>query len=110
VPPPSARTAAAPVRQPRAPLSLKALYAEYALCAVGLVPHMIFLVDFVARGLGQVLADGVGAGEPAEVAAIARARARHEKGHRPCGRLCLRQACRQKTGTREAHRNIRSFA
>jgi len=53
VPPPSARTAAAPVRQPRAPLSLKALYAEYALCAVGLVPHMIFLVDFVARGLGH---------------------------------------------------------
>jgi predicted MFS family arabinose efflux permease len=32
---------------------LRGLYAEYALNAVGLVPHMIFLVDFVARGLGQ---------------------------------------------------------
>jgi predicted MFS family arabinose efflux permease len=30
-----------------------ALFLEYALDAVGLVPHMIFLVDFVARGLGQ---------------------------------------------------------
>lgn len=29
------------------------LFLEYALNAVGLVPHMIFLVDFVARGLGQ---------------------------------------------------------
>ena len=29
------------------------LFGEYALNAVGLVPHMIFLVDFVARGLGQ---------------------------------------------------------
>jgi predicted MFS family arabinose efflux permease len=32
---------------------LRALYAQYALNAVGLVPHMIFLVDFVARGLGR---------------------------------------------------------
>jgi predicted MFS family arabinose efflux permease len=31
--------------------TLKALYAEYALNAVALVPHMVFLVDFVARGL-----------------------------------------------------------
>ena len=30
---------------------LRALYVEYALNAVGLVPHMVFLVDFVARGL-----------------------------------------------------------
>jgi predicted MFS family arabinose efflux permease len=35
-----------------------ALYAGYALNAVGLVPHMIFLVDFVARGLGQGLDGG----------------------------------------------------
>jgi predicted MFS family arabinose efflux permease len=28
------------------------LYVEYALNAVGLVPAMVFLVDFVARGLG----------------------------------------------------------
>lgn len=38
--------------------ALRAVYAEYALNAVGLVPHMIFLVDFVARGLGQGLAAG----------------------------------------------------
>src|SRR5258708_5414575 len=37
---------------------LRALYAEYGLNAVGLVPHMIFLVDFVARGLGQGLHAG----------------------------------------------------
>ncbi|TDQ97548.1 YbfB/YjiJ family MFS transporter [Paraburkholderia silvatlantica] len=41
---------------PRA--KLRALYAEYGLNAVGLVPHMIFLVDYVARGLGR----GVDAG------------------------------------------------
>jgi predicted MFS family arabinose efflux permease len=40
-----------------APL-LRALYLEYALNAVGLVPHMVFLVDFVARGLGQGLHAG----------------------------------------------------
>lgn len=38
--------------------SLRALYTEYALNAVGLVPHMIFLVDFVARGLGKGLDAG----------------------------------------------------
>jgi predicted MFS family arabinose efflux permease len=37
---------------------LRALYAEYALNAAGLVPHMLFLVDFVARGLGQGLDSG----------------------------------------------------
>jgi predicted MFS family arabinose efflux permease len=37
---------------------LRALYVEYALNAAGLVPHMIFLVDYVARGLGK----GVDAG------------------------------------------------
>jgi predicted MFS family arabinose efflux permease len=35
------------------PVRLRALYFEYALNAAGWVPHMIFLVDFVARGLGQ---------------------------------------------------------
>lgn len=39
-------------------LPLTALYLEYALNAFGLVPHMIFLVDFVARGLGRGLAAG----------------------------------------------------
>lgn len=33
--------------------TLRALYIEYALNAAGWVPHMIFLVDFIARGLGQ---------------------------------------------------------
>jgi predicted MFS family arabinose efflux permease len=37
---------------------LKALYLEYGLNAVGLVPHMIFLVDFVARGLDRGLNAG----------------------------------------------------
>ena len=37
---------------------LRALYASYALNAVGLVPHMIFLVDYVARGLGRGLQAG----------------------------------------------------
>jgi predicted MFS family arabinose efflux permease len=30
--------------------SLTALQVEYGLAAVGLVPHMVFLVDFIARG------------------------------------------------------------
>ena len=33
--------------------TLRALYVEYALNAAGWVPHMIFLVDFVARGMGE---------------------------------------------------------
>ncbi|TAM01349.1 MAG: YbfB/YjiJ family MFS transporter [Paraburkholderia sp.] len=37
---------------------VRLLYVEYGLNAVGLVPHMIFLVDYVARGLGK----GVDAG------------------------------------------------
>ena len=37
---------------------LRALYGEYALNAAGLVPHMIFLVDYVARDLGQGLEVG----------------------------------------------------
>ncbi len=37
---------------------MKALYAEYALNAFGLVPHMVFLVDFIARGLGQGIDSG----------------------------------------------------
>ncbi|SAK47679.1 MFS transporter [Caballeronia pedi] len=55
--------ASAHVNEPRhakapSPPALRALFVEYALNAVGLVPHMIFLVDFVARGLGK----GVDAG------------------------------------------------
>jgi predicted MFS family arabinose efflux permease len=43
---------------PRPSLVLRALYAEYGLNAVGLVPHMIFLVDYVARGRGEGLETG----------------------------------------------------
>lgn len=48
-------TATPPAAARRAPAAgtLRALYVEYALNATGLVPHMVFLVDFVARGLGQ---------------------------------------------------------
>ncbi|VIO76908.1 hypothetical protein CI1B_67870 [Bradyrhizobium ivorense] len=41
----------------RAPLVI-ALCLEYGLNALALVPHMVFLVDFVARGLGQGIAAG----------------------------------------------------
>jgi predicted MFS family arabinose efflux permease len=56
----SASPAPAPVgtRRPRASPALTALYVEYGLNAVGLVPHMVFLVDFVARGLGEGLEAG----------------------------------------------------
>lgn len=43
---------------PPSGVALKALYVEYGLNAVGLVPHMVFLVDFVARGLGRGLEAG----------------------------------------------------
>jgi predicted MFS family arabinose efflux permease len=47
-------------RAPRPGTPLRALYVEYGLGAVGLVPHMVFLVDFVARGLGRGLDAGAG--------------------------------------------------
>jgi len=57
-----ARAAPAPesVHHPHGPQvkTLRALYVEYGLNAAGWVPHMIFLVDFVARGLGQGVAAG----------------------------------------------------
>lgn len=54
---------AAPVKTSQHPrqsknTTLKALYAEYALNAAGWVPHMIFLVAFVAHGLGKGLEVG----------------------------------------------------
>lgn len=56
----SARAAPARPGEGRPPASpaLKSLYLEYGLNAVGLVPHMVFLVDFVARGLDQGLEAG----------------------------------------------------
>lgn len=41
-------------------LPLAALFVAYGLDAVGIVPHMVFFVDFVARGLGQGIAAGSG--------------------------------------------------
>jgi predicted MFS family arabinose efflux permease len=54
----SRNVSAVHVASPPSRRALKALYAEYALNAVGLVPHMVFLVDFVTRGLGRGIASG----------------------------------------------------
>ena len=54
----SPRTPPEPHHQPHKIVALRALYAQYALNAAGLVPHMIFLVDFVARGLGEGVQTG----------------------------------------------------
>ena len=53
--PHGAAPAASSVRHPPAPSlgALRSLYVEYGLNAVAWVPHMIFLVAFVARGLGE---------------------------------------------------------
>ena len=55
----------APARESRSGLAVPvyalpvyALLGEYALNAIGLVPHMLFLVDYVARGLGRGLDAG----------------------------------------------------
>jgi predicted MFS family arabinose efflux permease len=57
--PRSRMQAAAPARTASRPdPKLKALFIEYALDAVGSVPHMVFLVDFIARGLGRGVAIG----------------------------------------------------
>ena len=48
----------APARPKHAGPRLRALYVQYGLNAAGLVPHMLFLVDYVARGLGQGLDNG----------------------------------------------------
>jgi len=44
--------------RPHQPLAVRVLLVQYGLNAVGLVPHILFLVDFVARGLGQGIAAG----------------------------------------------------
>ncbi|WP_244549151.1 MFS transporter [Bradyrhizobium canariense] len=38
--------------------AVRALLLEYGLNACALVPHMVFIVDFVARGLGQGISAG----------------------------------------------------
>jgi MFS family permease len=57
---PEAGVAIEPGPRTRAALGLPVygLLAEYGLNAVGLVPHMLFLVDYVARGLGRGLDAG----------------------------------------------------
>ena len=42
----------------RQSLMIRTLCVEYSLNAVALVPHMVFLVDFIARGLGHGIAAG----------------------------------------------------
>jgi predicted MFS family arabinose efflux permease len=39
-------------------LAFSSLYVVYGLVAAGLVAHMVFLVDYIARGLGQGIAAG----------------------------------------------------
>src|SRR4051794_7436607 len=64
--PPASRSTAPTSRPNTAPIrgaggsnpALRALYLEYALNAVGLVPHMVFLVDYVARDLGRGIQAG----------------------------------------------------
>ncbi|WP_263264760.1 MFS transporter [Pseudomonas sp. RIT-PI-S] len=50
-PAPHREAAASHKRVPLAP-GLRLLFGQYALMAAGLVPAMVFLVDYVARGLG----------------------------------------------------------
>jgi predicted MFS family arabinose efflux permease len=53
-PPPPAITASAALGETKAQkTALRVLYAQYSVNAFGLVPVMILLVDYVARGLGR---------------------------------------------------------
>ncbi|SEM35172.1 YbfB/YjiJ family MFS transporter [Bradyrhizobium sp. OK095] len=51
-------TSAHRAKHHQASLATRALLVQYGLNAVALVPHMVFIVDFVARGLGQGIAAG----------------------------------------------------
>jgi len=51
--------------------ALRVLYVQYAVNALGLVPAMVLLVDYVARGLGQGASVGAGYWVLYGVAAIA---------------------------------------
>jgi predicted MFS family arabinose efflux permease len=78
---------------PPAGATVRVVYVEYALNAVGLVPHMVFLVDFVARGLGQGLAIGgrywVVFGVGAMVGPVLAGHLADRIGFRPAVRLAL---------------------
>ena len=44
--------------QGTSPIRFAGVCTSYGLCAAGMVPHMVFLVDYVARGLGRGLDAG----------------------------------------------------
>jgi predicted MFS family arabinose efflux permease len=87
--PPVVRHVAAPPRLP----ALRSLYVMYALNAAGWVPHMIFLVDFVARGMGKGVQVGsefwVLFGIAATVGPLATGRLADRIGFRPTLRLAF---------------------
>jgi predicted MFS family arabinose efflux permease len=56
VAPPPPRVAA--TTRPALPLAARMLWLQYGLNAAGMVPAMVFLVDFIARGLDRGLAVG----------------------------------------------------
>jgi predicted MFS family arabinose efflux permease len=86
-PPPAGKRAA-----PRLP-ELRSLYVMYALNAAGWVPHMIFLVDFVASGMGKGVQVGsefwVLFGIAATVGPLAAGRLADRIGFRPTLRLAF---------------------
>ncbi|QOZ52045.1 YbfB/YjiJ family MFS transporter [Bradyrhizobium sp. CCBAU 53338] len=45
-------------KQRQTSAATRALLIQYGLNAIALVPHMVFIVDFIARGLGQGIAAG----------------------------------------------------
>jgi predicted MFS family arabinose efflux permease len=57
-PAPQAPTAASHPKRHRQSAAVTALLIQYGLNACALVPHMVFIVDFVARGLGQGISAG----------------------------------------------------
>lgn len=65
----------------------------YALAALGVVPHMLFLVDFVARGLGRGIASGAAFwvlfGLGAMVGPLATGRLADRIGFQRAIRICL---------------------
>ena len=87
------RVVGSPARTAGLSLALVLLFVEYGLNAAGLVPHMVFLVDFVARDLGRGLASGawywVVFGVGALVGPVASGAAGDRMGFGPALRLSL---------------------
>lgn len=57
-PAPNAAIASSHPKRHRQSPAVRALLIQYGLNACALVPHMVFIVDFVARGLGQGISAG----------------------------------------------------